>query len=122
PLLRATAADLLRAADDLDAAGDLAVTVDLLRRGNLGRSLVPVKRGQHDRDLVAVRVELPDTPGRLVAVLQVAAGAGVNVEDVRLDHVPGRPQGTVELLVAGASQERLAAALREAGLDGHPAR
>ncbi len=130
PLLRSTAADLLAVADELEhAAGaaspglpGLSATDDLLARGNRGRALVPVKRGHADGDLVVVRVALPDTPGRLVAVLQVAADAGVNVEDVRLDHVPGRPQGTLELLVAGAAQPALLQALRRHGVGAAPAR
>ena len=116
PLLRRAAQDLLRVADDLDAAHDLAVTDDLLVRGNRGRALVPVKRGQHDHDLVPVRAVLPDTPGALAEVFRVAGEAGVNVEDVRVDHLPGRAQGSVELLVASAARGALEAALRDGGL------
>ncbi len=115
PLLRGLAADLLAAADGLDA-GDLAPVDDLLARGRTGRALVPVKRGRRDHDLVAVRVELPDTPGRLAVVLETAGRAGVNVEDLRLDHLPGRPSGTLDLLVAEDARGPLQEALRSAGL------
>jgi hypothetical protein len=37
-------------------------------------------------------------------VLVSAAEAGVNVEDVRVEHLPGRPTGIVELLVHHAAQ------------------
>ncbi|MCU1691654.1 MAG: prephenate dehydrogenase [Frankiales bacterium] len=115
PLLRTLAQDLLAAADGLEA-GDLGPVDDLLLRGGQGRALVPVKRGQRDEDLVAVRVALPDTPGMLAAVLQAAGTAGVNVEDLRLDHLPGRPSGTLELLVAGGARAPLEQALRADGL------
>lgn len=116
PLLRALAEDLRAVADDLASPGELAATDDLLRRGNAGRARVPVKRGRHDRDLVAVLVELPDRPAQLAAVLVAAGEAGVNVEDLRLDHVPGRPQGTLELLVAQDGRAPLLTALRQRGL------
>ncbi|MCW2607648.1 MAG: prephenate dehydrogenase [Frankiales bacterium] len=118
PLLRGLADDLLAAADELDTARPddaLPVVTALLARGGRGRALVPVKRESRDRDLEVVRVELPDTPGRLVAVLGLAASAGVNVEDLRLEHVPGRPSGTVELLVMRDARPLLQAALQQAG-------
>ena len=61
---------------------------DLLRRGNAGRRLVPRKRGEHDRDFVVVPVAVPDEPGQLAGVLVSAAQAGINVEDVRVEHLP----------------------------------
>jgi prephenate dehydrogenase len=95
----------------------LAVVRDLLARGNAGRALVPVKRGVLDRDVGVVTVRLSDEPGRLADLLVRAAGAGVNVEDVRVEHLPGRPTGVVELLVRGDEMRPLGAALRAAGLD-----
>lgn len=114
PLLRATAQDLLAVAADLEQ-GAMTGTDALLHRGNEGRALVPVKRDQHDRDLDTVRAVLPDRPGALASVVVAAGEAGVNVEDLRLDHLPGRPQGTVELLVAAAARPALERALRGAG-------
>jgi prephenate dehydrogenase len=95
----------------------LAVVRDLLARGNAGRALVPVKRGVLDRDVAVVTVRLSDEPGRLADLLVRAAAAGVNVEDVRVEHLPGRPTGVVELLVRGDEMRPLGEALRAAGLD-----
>jgi prephenate dehydrogenase len=95
----------------------LAVVRDLLARGNAGRALVPVKRGVLDRDVGVVTVRLSDEPGRLADLLVRAADAGVNVEDVRVEHLPGRPTGVVELLVRGPERQPLGEALRAAGLD-----
>jgi prephenate dehydrogenase len=114
PLVRELAAELDRAASALEAL-DRAGIEDLLVRGNAGRALVPVKRGGHDRDFVVVGVTVPDRPGQIAAVLLAAADAGVNVEDVRVDHLPGRPSGVVELLVATDAREAARASLAAAG-------
>lgn len=86
-----------------------------LLRGNTGRSLVPVKRGEVAGAFTGVRVDLADEPGELARLLLAAGEAGVNVEDVRLEHVPGRPRGVAELLVAPGVEGRLARALRDQG-------
>jgi prephenate dehydrogenase len=83
-----------------------------LERGNRGRALVPVKRGDRDEAFRRVAVEVDDRPGRLAALLTDAGAAGVNVEDVRVDHVPGRPRGVIELLVHAEAVEPLTQALR----------
>ena len=69
-------------------------------RGNAGRALVPVKRGETDRDFAVVGVSVPDRPGQIAGVLVSAAQAGINVEDVRVEHLPGRPSGVIEVVVA----------------------
>lgn len=89
--------------------------VAFLLRGNAGRELVPVKRGELAGAFAGVRVDLPDEPGRLADLLRAAGDAGVNVEDLRVEHVPGRPRGVVELLVAPDAAEPLRAALASAG-------
>ena len=114
PLVRALAGELDRAAAALEAV-DRGAVEDLLVRGNAGRALVPVKRGEHDRDFAVVGVTVPDRPGQIAAVLLAAADAGVNVEDVRVDHLPGRPSGVVELLVAADTRDAARASLAAAG-------
>lgn len=116
PLVRAVSDELAAAADALHA-GDLEALGDLLRRGNDGRSAVPRKRGAHDRDFVPVSVAVPDRPGQLAGLLVSAADAGVNVEDVRVEHLPGRPTGVIELLVHHAAQASARRALAAAGWD-----
>ncbi|HUR15321.1 MAG TPA: prephenate dehydrogenase [Mycobacteriales bacterium] len=124
PAVRRLAADLGRLASNLevlagahdgDRASALSGLEDLLVRGNAGRRLVPVKRGELAGSFAGVRVDLPDEPGRLADLLRAAGEAGVNVEDLRVEHVPGRPRGVVELLVAPARAGGLAQALSTAG-------
>lgn len=114
PLVRELAGELDRAATALEQL-DRGAVEDLLVRGNAGRALVAVKRGGHDRDFAVVGVSVPDRPGQIAGVLLAAADAGVNVEDVRVDHLPGRPSGVVELLVAADTREDARAALAAAG-------
>lgn len=101
-----------RPASRVALLGDLEA---FLRRGNAGRGLVPVKRGELAGAFSGVRVELTDRPGELARLLLAAGTAGVNVEDLRLEHVPGRPRGVVELLVAPRAQSVLVEALRAGG-------
>jgi len=44
-----------------------------------------------------------------------AGASGVNIEDVRIDHDPGRPVGLVELLVEEGRAEHLLASLESKG-------
>jgi prephenate dehydrogenase len=123
PLVSLLAEELTRVSGLLSAlatAGDddgdvRAALRTFLQRGNAGRDLVPVKRGERAGAFSGVRVDLPDEPGRLAALLHAAGEAGVNVEDLRVEHVPGRPRGVVELLVAPSAAEPLSRALGEAG-------
>ncbi|MDX6217938.1 MAG: prephenate dehydrogenase [Frankiales bacterium] len=98
-----------------DAAAAVAVLRDLLRDGNAGRVLVPVKRGFRSAAFAPVKVTVSDEPGRLAALLTDAGRAQVNVEDVHVEHVPGRPTGVIELLVAREDMGRLSDALVASG-------
>lgn len=121
PLVAALAASLEDVAAALTrvAAGPNAeatdVVQDLLRRGNAGRATVPVKRGELAGAFGRVRVVLPDRPGQLALLLQAAGAARVNVEDVRVEHVPGRPTGVIDLLVSTDECDHLARVLRGSG-------
>jgi prephenate dehydrogenase len=128
PLVRALSHDLAGVAAALDALAEgrdaeggarpsLEVVAELLRRGAEGRRLVPLKRGTHDEDFVTVHVSVPDRPGQLAGILVTAAEAGVNVEDVHVEHLRGRPRGVVQLLVHGTSLVAAQNALRAGGWD-----
>jgi prephenate dehydrogenase len=69
---------------------------------------------------VAVRwsrlgVVLQDKPGELARLFAVAGAAGVNIEDVSIDHATDHPVGLVVLDVDKAASDRLAEAVRTAG-------
>jgi prephenate dehydrogenase len=60
-------------------------------------------------------VVIPDRPGELALLFQAAGVAGVNIEDVTIEHSPGRPLGVVELSVDPSAAQRLAEELRARG-------
>lgn len=126
PLVDALAGELTEVARALAELGRSAepqcaqVVLDLLRRGNAGRRTLPVKPGSADRDLVAISVSIPDRPGQLAAVLLSASSASVNVEDVRVEHLAGRPRGVVALLVRREDVPAAEAGLRADGWDVQP--
>ncbi len=105
---------LAQAPSDRQQAASDALAA-FLERGRAGRARVPVKRGEVAGAFVGVRVELRDEPGQLAALLSAAGEVGVNVEDLRVEHVPGRPRGVVELLVAPGAAAGLSNALGAAG-------
>jgi prephenate dehydrogenase len=123
PLLRELVQALADVADALEVVASDAHSSPqpsdrlfaFLERGNHGRARVPVKRGDRDEAFAVVRVELADAPGELARLLVDAGSAGVNVEDLRLEHVPGRAQGVVELLVSRESAHGLGSALTAHG-------
>jgi prephenate dehydrogenase len=44
-------------------------------------------------------VVIADQPGELMRLFNAAGAAGVNIEDVRIEHSPGRPVGVAELSI-----------------------
>ena len=108
------------AADAAEAAPgpgqELAV---LLERGRAGVARIPGKHGGPARAFTAVQVVLSDRPGELARLFTAAADAGVNVEDVGIEHSPGQPVGVAELSVRPEAAGTLIAAL---GAGGWPVR
>lgn len=118
--LGAFAADVHRTADDLEriAEGDHAAVgalTEILHAGALGRARVPLKRGEPAAGFATVPIVVRDEPGQLAALLRALGGAGINVEDVRVEHEPGRPVGVVELDVRDDAVPALIACMRESG-------
>lgn len=104
------------ASGDADAAKQGAADLsDLLRRGNAGHARIPGKHGSAAARYVPVPVVISDRPGELARLFAAAGVAGVNIEDVRIDHSPGREAGLVELMVDPAVAGRLAGDLAAAG-------
>jgi prephenate dehydrogenase len=108
------AADLAGTAAALRAGTEPAVT-GLLERGGAGRRRLPGKHGDRAGAYAVVSVVIPDRPGELALLFQAAGVAGVNIEDVTIEHSPGRPVGVVELSVTPAAAQRLADELRARG-------
>ena len=92
-----------------------AAVRELMEAGGAGRRRMPGKHGGTPRAYRPVPVVVRDQPGQMARLLADAAGAGVNIEDLRVDHAPGLPVGVIELYVAPESEAVLGAALAERG-------
>ena len=84
---------------------------DALSAGVAGQLRIPGKHGAAAERYAEVTVQLADRSGELARMFVAAADAGINVEDVRIEHVLGRPSGLVSLFVLPGSDVALSAAL-----------
>ncbi len=108
------AADVLAAvaAGDHDAVKKLTA---VLEAGRDGVAKIPGKQGGPPPDYVAVQVVIGDRPGELARLFAAAGSAGINIEDVRIEHSPGLPVGVAELSVRPGAAAPLSAALADGG-------
>jgi prephenate dehydrogenase len=122
-VLAAVAGELAEAARVLAEAGEADVPEEvalkglasLLDRGRAGVARIPGKHGGPARAFTSVQVVINDRPGELARLLAAAGDAGVNVEDVGIEHSPGLPVGVAELSVRPESAAGLIAALEAGG-------
>jgi prephenate dehydrogenase len=116
-VLSAVAADLKEAADALASNDDVSVKslAVLLDRGRTGVARIPGKHGGAQRAFTPVQVVIRDQPGELARLFRAADAAGVNIEDVRIEHSPGLPVGAAELWIRPESTETLIHALAAGG-------
>ncbi|MEU6443508.1 prephenate dehydrogenase [Streptomyces sp. NPDC047046] len=106
---------LLESADPAKRTEGAQGVERLLRRGNAGRARVPGKHGSTPAAYEVIAVLISDRPGELARIFADAGRAGVNIEDVRIEHATGQQAGLVQLSVAPEAAPGLAAALRERG-------
>jgi prephenate dehydrogenase len=119
-ILALVAEDLQAAASALDgiAGGDddaVKRLAALVERGGAGVARIPGKRGGPAPDYAIVQVVIPDRPGELARLFDAAEEAGINIEDVGIEHSPGLPAGVAELAVRPEAAERLTSALAAGG-------
>jgi prephenate dehydrogenase len=77
-------------------AGGVAALLD---QGQAGVARIPGKHGGQPRNFTVVQVVIADQPGELARLFNAAGAAGVNIEDIRLEHSPGLPVGVAELSI-----------------------
>ncbi|MDN5894507.1 MAG: prephenate dehydrogenase, partial [Nocardioides sp.] len=90
---------------------------DLLAEGVRGTEAIPGKHGGPARPMRSVFVAVPDNPGELARLFADAGRTEVNIEDIRIDHDPGRPVGLVELIVDAERGYYLVTSLTARGWD-----
>ncbi|MGV9880423.1 prephenate dehydrogenase [Streptomyces sp. NPDC003006] len=110
-----TALRALQSTDEERRTEGAAGVESMLRRGNAGQTRVPGKHGSAPLAYEIVAVLINDQPGQLARIFADADRAGVNIEDVRIEHATGQQAGLVQLMVEPKAAPVLSAALRERG-------
>jgi prephenate dehydrogenase len=118
PVLKSFGKDLEQVIESLEhvgSTGSLAKLGKVLEAGNLGISRLPGKHGSTNTLYAQVVVMIDDKPGELARLLTEIGAAGLNVEDLNLDHASGAQVGLVELSVLPQIEEKLTRTLRTNG-------
>ncbi|MBP8920460.1 MAG: prephenate dehydrogenase [Micropruina sp.] len=99
----------------LEGWGDQDALRRFLADGRQGTRALPGKHGADATRYGQVIVAIPDAPGALARLFADIEAAGVNVEDVRIDHDPAREVGYLAVQVAKSARAALEEAMTAAG-------
>lgn len=112
--------------DDLDYLishlTEEATIEEIIRDGQAGRALIPGKHGGRSREYTYLPIVIDDKPGQLAALFDECASAGVNVEDLAIEHSPGQFTGLITLALSATDALSLSEHLRREGWKVHPSR
>ena len=114
-VIAAMADDLAAVAGQLATGGPGGEVTALLDRGRAGVARIPGKHGGQQRHFTVVQVVIADRPGELARLFNAAGAAGVNIEDVRIEHSPGLPVGVAGLSVRPGQSAALLDAMEAGG-------
>ncbi len=98
----------------LVAAGDGDALLQVLERARSARRNLP-RRATVSGPLVELRVPVPDRPGVLAEITQLAGRLGVNIADLEIAHSMESEGGVLVMVVAAAGAEAFESGLVEAG-------
>ncbi len=114
PVLAALRGDLDAMLAALKGSAPAETVAALIAAGNQGSGMLPAKHGGSAApNYVDVPVEVPDAPGELGRLFLAAGSAGINLEDVRIEHTDGRLTAIAHLYVLPQVVASLEAALHE---------
>jgi prephenate dehydrogenase len=116
--LRDELTEVIGALDSLadgDGVGAREVLARVVAAGNAGHARIPGKHGAAPTAYATVVVLVPDQPGELARLLHDVGDAGVNLEDLHLEHGLGQPFGLAEVSVLPAVAQRLGEELQARG-------
>lgn len=105
----------LSALDEGEGEGALGTLSGMLEAGNLGVSRIPGKHGAAPTAYAIVSVLVPDEPGSLARLLTDMGDAGINLEDMHLEHGLGQPFGVAYISVVPSAAEPLQTTLTRLG-------
>jgi prephenate dehydrogenase len=103
--------------EDLAEATSAESVRGFLDRGGQGKLRIPGKHGTGNLEFTEVMVMIADEPGELARLFGAVGEVDVNLEDVRIEHVLGKPSGLVGLFVKPSSTSVLIEGLSARGFD-----
>lgn len=106
--------EMISTLEEPSATGARRAIAETLAAGNVGVARLPGKHGQ-DRRFSQLVVMVDDKPGELARLLAEIGDAGINLEDLRLEHSPGTLVGLAEISVLPEVEARLVAELESRG-------
>jgi prephenate dehydrogenase len=119
PLLKNFEGDLHRFIEGLDEKRTIE---NLIEEGRRGRQSIPGKHGGRARDYSYLPIVIEDKAGQLAALFQECAVAGVNVEDLAIEHSPGQFTGLITLALSREDADKLSEHLCASGWNVHAPR
>ncbi|NNG40832.1 prephenate dehydrogenase [Flexivirga sp. ID2601S] len=127
PVLRRVADQLVAVVESIDAlavadppaGGSRGAVAHLIADGQLGHARIPGKHGAAPATYATVIVPIPDEPGAFARLFNDVGDAGINLEDLRMEHGVGAPVGLVELSVLPGVVDRLRDVLEHKGWSVH---
>jgi prephenate dehydrogenase len=115
--LQRTVAALREMASQPTTGAGAEAVADVLRAGVEGQLRIPGKHGAAPSAYREISVTVADKPGELARLFASIGDAAVNLEDIRIEHVFGRPSGLVALFVRPETGEHLIEALGAHGFE-----
>lgn len=106
---------LISTLEDPTAGGARLDMAQLMSEGNAGQARVPGKHGTPPNSFARLTVLVDDVPGQIAKLLTEIGDTGINVEDFRLEHSPGREVGLAELSVLPGKRQDLTESLTQRG-------
>lgn len=99
----------------LDDPASTAAVRTVLEGARAGTQRIPGKHGAPPVDYAQVVVEIPDAPGALAQLFADISEAGVNIEDISIEHDPVRRVGSLSLAVQPQRRDELVTLMDESG-------
>lgn len=123
PHVEAAAASLAGVANALRAAveggggarGVMGVLASAVEDGRAGVARIPGKHGGAARRYAEITVFVPDKPGELARLFNEVGAAGINIEDVQLEHATGARLGLATIAVLPARAHEFVSHLEDKG-------
>lgn len=106
---------LITTLEDPRADGARLDMAQLMSEGNAGQARVPGKHGSPPNSFARLIVLVDDTPGQIARLLTEIGQTGINLEDFRLEHSPGRQIGLAEVSVLPGKRQELTDSLTHRG-------